>query len=159
MRLPILFAAAAAALLLAAAAGATIVPQRSVAGVKLGDSQARVRALLGKPVKVTVEQDDILGNQRTYRYRGLRIGFDGNVASSKVLSIFVTGRAQRTARGVGVGSTRKQVRRGVRGVRCAVEFGLDHCWRGVFAPGRTVTDFRIGRSGRVTSVLLSRVVD
>ena len=72
--------------------------------------------------------------------------------------VFTTRPGERTARGVGVGSTEGEVRAKVAGVRCRTESGFRHCFVGRFLPGRRITDFHI-RRGRVTSVEVGFVVD
>lgn len=137
-----------------AAAAAAIVPQRGIAGVSLGMSQARVRAVLGPPVRV-VRGSNVFGRYTEFRYRGLSVAFQGDTAAT---GIDTTRRRERTATGVGVGSTEAQVRRGVRGVRCRTELGRRHCFVGRFLPGRRVTDFRL-RRGRVVSITVALVLD
>ena len=138
----------------ATVASAAIVPQRGIAGVRLEMTKAQVRAVLGAPRRA-VHGSNEFGSFTVYRYRGLRITFQGN---RRVTDVFTTRPGERTARGVGVGSTEAQVRARVAGVRCRTESGFRHCFAGRFLPGRRVTDFRIKR-GRVTSVDVGFVVD
>ena len=138
----------------AAAASAAIVPQRGIAGVRLAMTRAQVRAVLGAPAAAVHGRNEF-GSFTVYRYRGLRVTFQGNRA---VTSIVTTRASERTAAGVGVGSTEGQVRAKVAGVRCRTESGFRHCFVGRFLPGRRVTDFRI-RRGRVTSVTVGFVLD
>ena len=142
------------ALVSAAAAAAAIEPQRGIAGVRLGMTKAQVRATLGAP-RSAVHGSNEFGSFTVYRYRGLRITFQGN---RTLTDLFTTRPTERTARGVGVGSTEGQVRAKVAHVRCRSEAGLRHCFVGRFLPGRRVTDFRI-KHGRVTSVDVGFVVD
>jgi hypothetical protein len=148
--------AAAVLVALAAAAGAsaTIVPQRGIAGVRLEMTKAQVRATLGAP-RSAVHGSNEFGAFTIFRYRGLRVTFQGN---RRVTDVFTTRTTEKTARGVGVGSTESQVRTKVAGVRCRTESGFRHCFVGRFLPGRRVTDFRI-RSGRVSSVHVGFVID
>ena len=138
----------------AAVASAAIVPQRGIAGVRLEMTKAQVRAVLGAPRRA-VHGSNEFGSFTVYRYRGLRVTFQGN---RRVTDVFTTRRTERTARGVGVGSTEGQVRAKVAGVRCRTESGFRHCFVGRFLPGRRITDFHI-RRGRVTSVEVGFVVD
>ena len=138
----------------AAVASAAIVPQRGIAGVRLEMTKAQVRAVLGAPRRA-VHGSNEFGSFTIYRYRGLRVTFQGN---RRVTDVFTTRRTERTARGVGVGSTEGQVRAKVAGVRCRTESGFRHCFVGRFLPGRRITDFHI-RRGRVTSVEVGFVVD
>ena len=138
----------------AAAASAAIVPQRGIAGVRLEMTKAQVRAVLGAPRRA-VHGSNEFGSFTIYRYRGLRVTFQGN---RRVTDVFTTRPGERTARGVGVGSTEGEVRAKVAGVRCRSESGFRHCFVGRFLPGRRVTDFRIKR-GHVTSVDIGFVID
>jgi hypothetical protein len=147
-------ASAFAVLVSAAVASAAIVPQRGIAGVRLEMTRAQVRAVLGAPRRA-VHGSNEFGSFTVYRYRGLRITFQGN---RRVTDVFTTRPGERTARGVGVGSTEAQVRARVAGIHCRTESGFRHCFVGRFLPGRRVTDFRI-RRGRVTSVDVGFVVD
>ena len=143
-----------AALACAAVAAAAIVPQRGIAGVRLGMTKAQVRATLGAP-RSAAHGSNEFGSFTIFRYRGLRVTFQGN---RTVTNVFTTRAGERTARGVGVGSTVAQVRAKVAGVRCRTESGFRHCFVGQFLPGRRITDFRI-RNGRVSSVDVGFVID
>jgi outer membrane protein assembly factor BamE (lipoprotein component of BamABCDE complex) len=145
---------AVSALVVTASASAKIVPQQGIAGVRLGMSQAKVRAVLGRPASRKHGTNDF-GAYTTFRYAGLAITFQGNAA---VTSMSTTRRSEKTASGVGVGSTEAQVRARVSGVTCKTEFGSRHCYLGAFLVGHRVTDFFIKR-GRVTRVNVGRVLD
>ena len=145
---------AALALVAASAATATIVPQRGIAGVRLGMSKAQVRAVLGAPRRGLRGRNEF-GSFLEMRYRRLAVVLQGG---STVTSIRTSRRSERTRSGVGVGSTETQLRAGVQGLRCRTEFGVRHCFLGRFLPGRRVTDFRI-RQGRVANVTLGFVID
>jgi hypothetical protein len=149
-----LAAALFALLACAAAASAAIVPQRGIAGVRLEMTKAQVRAARGAPTSVVHGSNDF-GSFTIYRYSGLRVTFQGN---RTVTAVFTTRATERTAAGVGVGSTEAKVRAKVAGVRCRTESGFRHCFVGRFLPGRRVTDFRIKR-GHVTSVQVAFVLD
>jgi hypothetical protein len=149
-----LAAASVVLLACAAVASAAIVPQRGIAGVRLGMTKAQVRATLGAPAAAVHGSNDF-GRFTVYRYRGLRVTFQGN---RNVTAVSTTRRTERTAAGVGVGSTERQVRAKVPGVRCRTESGFRHCFVGRFLAGKRVTDFRIKR-GHVTSVTVAFVLD
>ena len=65
---------------------------------------------------------------------------------------------ERTSVGIGVGSTRAQVKARVPAVRCLKEFGYDHCYVGAWKPGRVITDFALA-GGKVTRVTIGYVID
>jgi len=142
------------ALAVAMPAAATIYPQRGLAGVRLFMSQAKVRAILGKPVSAKSARNEF-GSYTEFRYRGLRVLFQGNTG---VTSMTTTRRSERTRAGVGVGSRERQVRRNVRGVKCERESGFHHCYLGALRPGKRVTDF-VFRRGRVVRVTVGIVID
>jgi hypothetical protein len=156
MRLTLALACALALSLPAsAAAPQRIVPQRGIAGVRLGMTKAHVRALRGTPLLVLHGRNDF-GPYTEFRYPFLlRVLLQGNAT---VTGIDTTGRKYRTRAGVGVGSTERDVRRKLGGVRCVTEFGFRHCFVGLFRPGRRVTDFHV-RRGRVTRVVIGFVLD
>ena len=149
MRIAVLLALA--ALALPACADARLVPQRGMAGISLGMAPAKVRAVLGRPLAVTHRKNEF-GPYTEYRYPFLlRVGFQGN---GGVTSIETRGHRERTAGGIGVGSTREEVRRRIRGVRCEDA----HCYLGSFLAGRRVTGFFL-RDGRVTRIVVGFVID
>jgi hypothetical protein len=144
-------------LTLAAPAAATIVPQRSIMGVRLDMTQQQVRAKAGDPDRVRHPVSDVFGKYTAWYYGRTRVSmFDSN---KKVFEITTTSRAQRTRSGVGVGSSVARVKRGVKRVKCELIFGTRHCHVGTFDPGRKVTDFIIARSGRVKRVTYGYIID
>src|SRR3954447_21764262 len=92
----------AAVLATAGSAQAMIQVDRGIAGARIGKTRAQVRAALGSPAKVT-SGTNAFGKWVNYRYAGgLRVMFQGR---TRVTSVSTTGRGDRTARGVGVGSS------------------------------------------------------
>lgn len=150
-------------LALVATADAKIVPQVGIGGAKIGKTQKQVRSKLGKPDRKQVLTSPIGGFDFVQlRYGRTKVSFDGTQKRSKVMAIFTKDESERTESGVGVGSTKKQVKKGVAGAKCKKEFGVAHCWVGAFKPGRTVTDFRLHRKHgklRVASVGVGLVLD
>jgi hypothetical protein len=128
---------------------------RGIAGARIGNTRAEVRAALGTPTHITNGTNDF-GAFTQFRYGGgITVTFQGR---THVTSVTTTGRGDRTARAVGVGSSERAVRRRVAGVTCETTAGSRSCHTGTFAPGKRVTDFII-RHSRVTRVTVGIVVD
>jgi hypothetical protein len=153
-RLVVLVTALVGALGVPASAQATIVVQKGIAGVQLGMTRSRVLARLGQPPKRRSGTNDF-GQWTGFVYPRVTVTFQ---SGARVTSLRTTSLRERTARGVGPGSTEAQVRARVAGVRCRSEFGFRHCFLGRFLPGRVVTDFHI-RRGRVSIVVIGYVLD
>ena len=138
-----------------AAAQALTQVDRGIAGARLGNSRAEVRAALGAPASSRSGTNDF-GPFLQWRFKGgITVLFQGR---REVSTVTTTGRGDRTARGVGVGSSEAAVKARVRGVRCETSFGVRSCHTGRFTVGEIVTDFFI-RNGRVTRVSIGRVLD
>jgi hypothetical protein len=153
-----LLLAIALALAPAGVAQAKIVPQHGIAGADLGMTQSQVRHVLGKPDQITHLHNDFSGTtDLIYGYGPTNVTFSGT--GLPVTMVRTTSRGQRTARGVGVGSSRTSVRSRVPGARCRTDAGRPHCYVGSFTPGRTVTDFILSGKGRVEAVTVGIVMD
>jgi hypothetical protein len=147
-----LLVCAAAALLLAGTAGAgLIVVGASIHGVRLGMTQKQVRAAAGTPRSVVHRTNDF-GPYTELRYASLKVTFQGDTQATAVST---TSSADRTAAGIGVGSTKAQVVAKVPGVRCTGRV----CQVGRSLPGKVVTAFFLSASGHVTQVLVGYVID
>jgi hypothetical protein len=147
--------ATAAALVSAPAAGALVHIDRGIAGVRLDNTRAQVRAALGTPITMRFGRNDF-GRFAEYRYRGgIRVLFQGG---EKVSMVSTTGLGDRTIRGVGVGSRESDVARLVPGARCEVIAGTRSCHTGSFTAGQRLTDFLV-RHGRVTRITVGFVFD
>lgn len=147
-------AVALAALLVPGSAFARIVPQRGIAGANLDMTQQQVLDRLGDPDRKKTRSSEIFGSYTTFFYGRTSVDMFRN-QDGKVFNVSTTSTAQRTSTGVGVGSTAAQVKKGVSGVRC----DRTHCFKGRFDPGRKVTDFLLGKTGRVTRVTIGYVLD
>ncbi|HEY6068174.1 MAG TPA: hypothetical protein VIU81_05710 [Gaiellaceae bacterium] len=154
MRVVIIVAAASCALVAASSAEARIVVQHGVAGASLHMTKAQVRARLGAPVRVRAGRNDF-GRYTEFVYSNVTVSFQ---IGARATAFRVSTRAERTAGGIGVGSTEAAVKAGIAHITCRTESGFRHCFVGRFLPGRVVTDFRI-RSGRVRSITIGYVLD
>jgi hypothetical protein len=146
---------AASALALTPTASGAIVPQRAMAGISLGMTRAQVERVAGTPLRVAHLHNEFGGLTRLSYTGAVVVDFQGN---STVTAVGTTGKKERTAGGVGVGSIRAQVLRLVPGARCETTGGFTHCYVGSFAPGTRVTDFVLSH-GRVTRVTVGFVID
>jgi hypothetical protein len=152
----VLGAAAAFTLASASTAEAVIQVQKGITGIRLGMSQAQVKAGLGNPGRTKTGHNDF-GPFTQFLYRGgITITFQGD---TNVTAVAIAGHTDRTPSGVGVGSTEQQVKKGVRGVKCQTLAAVRDCHAGAFLPGRRVTDFILGPNGRVTRVTIGFVID
>lgn len=144
-----------AGLLLAApAAEAAIQLDRGIAGARIGNTRAEVRAALGKP-KVRTGTNDF-GRWVRYRYPGgIEVFFQGG---RRVTSVSTSGLGDRTAGGIGVGTSEARLRAAIKRVRCETVQSVRICLTGQLRPGRRVTDFRIV-DGRVARVTVGIVID
>jgi hypothetical protein len=134
----------------ATSAHATIVPQRSIAGIALELTKAQVRAKLGPPPRVRHGRNDF-GAWTQFVYPRVEVTFQSGNA---VTGLQTTSPKERTARGAHVGSTKAQLVARVRGLKC--EPG--HCFLGSFTAGKRMTDFFL-RRGRVTRIVVGFVID
>ena len=146
---------AVAFLTLTAEASAMIQIDRGIAGARLGASPAQVRAALGKPTKTSSGRNDF-GPWLRYTFAGgIGVFFQGR---KEVTSVQTTGLGDRTAKGVGIGSTQDDVVKNVPRVKCeTVETSLT-CHTRDLLPGQRVTDFRI-EDGKVVRVTVGIVID
>ncbi|HEX6390583.1 MAG TPA: hypothetical protein VFZ89_14085 [Solirubrobacteraceae bacterium] len=150
----VVLATAVALVALAPAAQAKIVVQESIAGVKVGMSAKQVREVLGAPRSVSYPKDEIQGSFKHYDY-GLTDVFITRGTSGVVFNITTRSRAQRTASGIGVGSTRKALQRAFPKAKCQNRY----CSIGEARPGKTVTSFFLSATFRVRQVALGIVID
>jgi hypothetical protein len=142
------------AVVIPASAHAAIVPQHGIDGVKLGQTAKKVRQIAGKPVRVVRGSNEI-GSYTEYRYRGLTVNFFGG---PRVTAVSTRSRTQRTAGGIGVGSTEAELATAIPAVTCETFGAFRSCTLGTQEPGRRVTAFDL-RNGKVSRVLVSFVID
>ena len=154
--LPILLITLVATLTFPAGAAALIQIDRGIAGARLNNTQAEVRAALGNPGRVVNGMNDF-GPFRVFRYKGgISVNFQGR---RNVTSVTTKGLGDRTSRGVGVGSTEQAVQQRVPGITCETfPGGIRSCHTGDFSAGTRVTDFLI-RNGEVSRVTVGFVID
>jgi hypothetical protein len=154
--LTLLTASCLAALAVPAGASALVQVDRGIAGARLGNTQAQVRAALGPPSS-TVSGSNDFGPFTQFRYRGgIRVLFS---QGNRVTLVSTSGLGDRTIRGVGVGSRERDVRRKVPGVRCETIVGDRVCHTNRFEGGQTVTSFLLRGNGRVWRVDVGIVID
>ena len=134
---------------------ARIVPQQGMRSLTIGMTRQAVKSRLGRPARAVRGSNDFGRYTELHYPRGLRVVLQGD---RSVTALVAVTRAERTASGVGVGSTVAAVRAGVPGVRCGTDETIRHCHAGSFVPGARVTDFAI-RKGRVWRVTLGIVID
>jgi hypothetical protein len=130
-----------------------IVPQVELAGVHLLMSEPGVRHVLGAPRSSKVIPDEIQGSIRRMDYGKTKVYLSAT-ADGTVFTVTTTDRRQKTAAGIGVGSSRAAVARKVRGARCTARV----CVVGEQRAGKRVTAFAL-RDGRVARVTLGFVID
>ena len=164
--LTILLAAAAVSLGAAAPANAVIVPQDNIAGVKVDMTQEKVLEVLGDPLKTITRRggpggEDIITTY-TYKRKGLKVNFQPNKANTHntVTSITVyRTRKQKTAEGIGLGSTRRAVKTKLAGSKCKrLDPTYAVCWIGKSKIGEIVTSFRLNKRNKVSEIYLARIL-
>jgi hypothetical protein len=139
-----------------ASAGAIIQVDHGIAGARMNNTPAQVKAALGKPNKIVRASNDF-GKYTQYRYTGgIVVSFQGR---KNVTGVSTSGLGDRTAKGVGVGSTRATVQAKVAGITCeAPSGGFRSCHTHTLTGGQLVTDFLI-KAGKVTRVTVGFVLD
>ena len=150
-----LIAVVAVLLLVPVSANAVVQINRGIAGARLGNTKAQVRAALGNPARV-VNGTNEFGNFTEFRYRGrITVSFQ---SGNRVTAVTTRGLGDRTNRGVGVRSTLAAVQNRVPGVSCQAFPPLRLCQVGQGLPGQRITAFFV-RNGRVTRVTVGFVID
>lgn len=132
-------------------------PGRSVAGVRLGATAAQVRQVLGRPDAVRPSELHGAWRRFVYRSRRLRVTIEDR---GRVWNIRSLSPADRTAGGLGVGSTERQLRDGLPRLRCRAwgGSGARRTWRVCAddrSPVRPFTEFTLIHD-RVVMVTVAR---
>ena len=131
-------------------ASAQIVVGRSVAGVRIGDSMAQVRKLLGppNPSPYTSHGEWQYSSPQTLGgFVGFRAGTEGHEhVTTGVTYVQTSSHGQRTAAGIRPGSSYSQFHRAYPGYRCdrmnGAGSGLRACWaRGRYGRQTVTTAF------------------
>lgn len=127
-------------------------------------TRAQVVAAVGKPDDERVNRRHIAGPVRTLLFgtqTGLtRVELYATGMNPVVFLVTSSDTAERTKRGVGVGSRERIVRRRVADARCRTRFGRRSCLVGRLEPGRLATDFFISKgTRRVTRVTIGIMID
>lgn len=135
---------------LPALAGARLVVARGMFGVSLGSTPAQVRAKLGKPNDVV----HLTGSAEwIYTPRKLVVMFSAR--GGRVGGLFTRNRSQRTATGLGVGSSRQAVLHAYPSADCHAG---GSCVVLTSHRGHTYgTDFSFDRTGSVDAILVSQL--
>ena len=142
------------ALLVPAPASAIIQLDKGIAGVRLNNTKTQVKAALGQPKKIQ-NGTNPFGSFTRFVYAGrITVLFQGG---QRVTSVSTRGLGDRTARGVGVGSTEAAVKNKVAGISC-VPGAIRVCHTNSLSAGQRVTAFII-KNGRVTRVDVGLVID
>ena len=153
VRAAALITASAVVLALSPVVGARIVVPRSIAGVELGMTKAQVRARLGKPRRIEMSPPEP-GAYTEFFYPAATVTFeDGRT----VTGVRTTSPRERTATGIGVGSTLAAVVAKIRGTECLLDQnGRPFCVAGERRAGGRIIIFHF-RRGRVAAVELWRM--
>ena len=148
-------------LLWAGAASALIVPQHSIAGIKLNMTRSEVKDKKGEPDRIIHGTNDF-GKYTQFIYKNTRgkliASFQGNAGATAVRT---NRKTQGTAEGVHVGSPESALHSAYPNLHCRTESSdFRHCWTGRMRPGRRVTDYWIGiASGNVKLITVAFVID
>jgi hypothetical protein len=148
--------ALAAVALVPATAGAMVQIDKGIAGARVNNTPAQVKAALGTPARIVRGTNDF-GKFTQYRYAGgIVVTFQGR---KNVTGVSTSGLGDRTAKGVGVGSTRAAVQAKVPGITCdPPSGGFRSCHTKTVTAGKLITDFLI-KAGKVTRVTVGFVID
>lgn len=133
-----------------ALAGARIVVNQSIAGINLGVSKAYVLKHFGPPA-----QKKVVSGQTLWSYFGRKLVV--GVRNGRVTEVFTQNPGQKTASGIGVGSSIAAVKSHIKGVRCqhVPNFMGQECITvAKHGANEWTSDFHVD-NGKVSSVLVN----
>ena len=107
----------AAIMAVAPSALASIVIGQSIAGVKLGDSEAQVTAVLGSPASKENAGPAYPGVVNIYYPTSVGLHF--SMTNGRVSGVLAFSKKQKTSKGIGMGSSRAQLKRAYPKAKCA----------------------------------------
>lgn len=132
---------------------------RSMAGVRLGDSLARLHQVLGEPKAVHHVANQITGTERIDIYGRLAFGsFPSPGAEGVVMYMQTTRRSIRTGSGIGVGTRKRRLERELPSMSCYGHICSVVDGGGPQTIGKRVTSFWM-HNRRVKVVSIGRVID
>jgi hypothetical protein len=138
-----------------AQAPAAIQVDRGIAGARIENTVPQVRAALGRPASVHRGRYANFGPWMEYRYAGgLRVRFFRSNGHYWVHQVSVSGPTDRTAKGVGVGSTADEVKAGVAHLTC----DATSCYTTNPKTTPVITIFAL-RDDRVSKVVVAYILD
>lgn len=141
-------------------AGAAIEVQRGAAGIELEMTVAEVLAAKGEADAEHVYPNEIFGESLELRYGKTKVLFAGSGERATAFNVRTTSRGQRTADGLGVGSTEKQVLESLPRAECSDRHGYHYCAIGRLEVGKRYTSFVFSNAtNRVKWVNLAIIVD
>jgi hypothetical protein len=155
MRKLILAGVVASLLVAAPVASANIVVGKSIAGVSLGMTEQQVITTLGPAKKTTNSTDEITGQPVTELAYNTAVV---DISNGSVILIATRSKKEKTANGVGVGTTEKKLKQKIKGVKCAGK-KVRICVKGSGKSGTVVTAFSISKSKKVTFIVIGLVLD
>jgi hypothetical protein len=127
---------------------------RSMAGVRLGDSVNRLHRLLGEPRGVDHVAHEITGSLRIDVYGNLSFASYGG----SIFGMRTARRSIRTPTGIGVGTTKRRLERDLSGLTCYWHRCTIVAGGGPLTIGKRVTTFQM-RNGKVRAISIGRVID
>ena len=125
-----------ASLATASGAWASIVVGQGIAGLKLGDTEAQVAGALGAP---TLQQTPNSQGEVEWNYAKLPLAGAVGFANGELVGMWTSSKAQKTSKGVGVGSSLSKVKQAYPGIKCST---------GPFGPKSVVCTLRSTYKGR-----------